>query len=98
MPSNAANPPRKRRLSKTKSADVAEAEAAAATDDVEPKENLEGAFKLLDEVEEAWVPEETGVLWCFIVCCFFVIKCPGQRRHVIAWGEGVVPEVNLNVV
>jgi len=33
--------------------EVADAEAAAASDDVEPKEKLEEAFKLLDEVEEA---------------------------------------------
>lgn len=50
---------RKRRLSKTKSVEVAEAAAAAASDDVEPKEKLEEAFKLLDEVEEAWLPKET---------------------------------------
>jgi hypothetical protein len=39
--------------------EVAEAAAAAASDDVEPKEKLEEAFKLLDEVEEAWLPKET---------------------------------------
>ena len=52
--------------------EVADAEAAAASDDVEPKEKLEEAFKLLDEVEEAWLPKET------VVCFFRPVGRPGS--------------------
>lgn len=73
---------RKRRLSKTKSVEVAEAAAAAASDDVEPREKLEEAFKLLDEVEEAWLPKETV---CYV--CFFF---PPGRSTRFLFGERVL--------
>ena len=69
---------RKRRLSKTKSVEVAE--AAAASDDVEPKEKLEEAFKLLDEVEEAWLPKET-------VCYVFFFRPVGRPGSCLGRGS-----------